>query len=142
MRLLIITLTIIFVSFGASAKNTGGVEQYYKFCKPYVANGLSTKGMTEDQVIEFLICNNVLVVLMKRGDMNCKLLNGLRKQGDINDKQFSFLSMLTANEYVSPNPLITSFVTFAENNPDKWNKTLVGSTFDFLNRKFPCKLDK
>lgn len=140
MKLLITTVTMIFISFGANADMKGNVEEYYKLCKPYVANGLSTKGMRDDQLLDFAICSNVLVGHMIRGDMNCKLLKNFRNAGDINSKQFRLLSIAFANKYASLNQIVTSFVGYAENNPNVWRETLAGNTVQFINLKFPCKL--
>ena len=60
MKLLIITLTIIFINSGVFAKNSGTIEDYYKFCKPYQVNGFSPKGLSDEQYNMSLICNNVL----------------------------------------------------------------------------------
>ena len=141
MKKLLLILTFVLFSFSASA-NDGTVEDYYKFCKPYQANGFSPEGLTSIQKTKSLLCHNSLVNLMKRGQLNCVILNKLRKNNEINDDQFLRLSSLIANEFVRPNPLITTFLNYAENNPDHWEAHISESTFYFLNKKYPCKYKK
>ena len=142
MKLLIITLTIIFINSGVFAKNSGTIEDYYKFCKPYQVNGFSSKGLSNEQSNMSLICNNGLVTLMKKGILNCDILNYARKDDSIDDKQFNLLSTMIGNGFVKANPLITSFIKYAENNPEHWSKDITFATYHFLSRISPCKLHK
>ena len=46
-----------------------------------------------------------------------------------------------ANSQAHAHAVITSFIKFAENNPDKWTTDLTYYHRDFLSSVFPCKLN-
>ena len=133
MKILITTLTMIFTSFSASGKN---VETYYKYCKPFQTNGYSQKGLTEDNSVKAIACIHALTPLMDVGFSNCNVLSIYRKNDYIDDAQFEILALGTANNLVSTFQLITSFISYAENNPDKFKQPIGEAAGYFLKMKF------
>ena len=139
MKLFFTTLTIIFISFGANASSIT-VENLYKRCKPFQNNGYTFEGLTLPQKWEARICKDVLSSLALKGTASCHMLNILRKNQEITNKQFVRLAKLTANAPSIGNPVITSFLKYAENNPNDWGLRVPVITMKFLSSDFPCKI--
>ena len=137
MKLLITTLTMIFISFGASAFT---VEQVYKNCKPYQNNGFTIENLSLSQKQNALACVTYLRGLIDRGVTNCYYFSQLKPY--ITKDMIKKLSGLLANGEVSNNAVITSFINYAENNPDTWKHSPSTYSKRFINDKFPCTFDK
>ena len=141
MKLIITTLTMFFISFGASAMS---VEELYKDCKPLQNNGFAFETLKRNQMEAALACTAYLNGLADRGYVNCRHLKALNKNKNIlfDKKNLEVISSITANAKFSNNPLITSFINFAENNPQKWKFAPYNYASQFIGKMFPCKLDK
>ena len=140
MKLLITTLTMIFISFGAHAFN---VETLYKYCKPYQNNGFSWDNLSKSKIQDGIICISYFRGLGEAGYGTCDYFRRVYDRGLIDIKAFKTLSSLTANEkFGSVTQIITSFINFAENNPQHWKYSPYNYTNKYISEKFPCKLDK
>ena len=139
MKLLIITLMMFFLSFGVSADGKATVEKYYKYCKPLQNNGFELQGLSKKKQIGAIVCNNVLNSIKDIGARNCVALQELRKQKKINKKQFQEFSFYFANSNASTNAIISSFIKYAEDNPEKWDRPIYDASYYFLIDKFSCK---
>ena len=139
MKLLITTLAMIFISFGANALS---VEKLYKDCKPYQSNGFSTKNLSFEKQISSIACLSYLRGIRDKGDLNCKYLKGIKKAKAIDIESLRVLSLLLANSKASISSVITSFINYAENHPENWKYTPDTYSKEYLSDKFPCKLDE
>ena len=140
MKLLITTLTMIFISFGANALS---IEDLYKHCKRFQTNGFSLDNLSEVQQTGAIACSMYLRGLIDLGWKNCKSLRILKEEGLINPQAFEGLSKVTANKMnVKINALIASFNNYAENYSENWSYSPTEFSHAFLSDKFPCKLDK
>ena len=140
MKLLITTLTILLVNFGANAFT---IEDMYKYCKPLQNNGFDLDGLSKTKNVNATICLTYFRALKDFGARNCILLNQAEKSMEIPTSRVQLFKSLFANadEGVSINSIITSFNTFAENNTDKWNANPAYQHLLYLGKKFPCKQD-
>ena len=77
MKLLITTITIFFISFGASALS---VEELYKFCKPFQNNGFSLDNLSQNKVDKAFGCMAYIRGLAERGYVSCIYLRGFNKK--------------------------------------------------------------
>ena len=93
-KLVILSLTMIFFTFGASAINIGDM---YKNCKPYQNNGYKIEGLTETQAIESVACNAYFRALINTGVKNCQILNNELMQEGISNNNLLALGIVTAN---------------------------------------------
>ena len=139
MKLIITTLTLIFISFGANAIT---VEKLYKFCKPYQNNGFQFDNLSSVQKNNAVGCLSYITGMVDKGSGTCRMIKEINKKKLIDKKQLNFLSSLIANERAQINAIIASFNNYAENNTDKWKYTPGSYTYEFISKKFPCKLDK
>ena len=131
---------MIFVSFGANAFN---IEDLYKKCKPFQNNGFTLDNLNETQQQNALMCLSHLDALRKLGYKNCAYLKKAYENKMINITAFETLSSLIANDKDTQiNAVITSFVNFAENKPQKWKYTPSNYNEEFIGNIYPCKLDK
>ena len=64
MKLLITSLTMIFISFGANALT---IEQLYKKCKPYQNNGFEFDNLSPGQIHNAVACLSYIAGLTGRG---------------------------------------------------------------------------
>ena len=76
MKLLITTLTMIFISFEVSAFS---VEDLYKRCKPFQNNGFAFDNLSEDQMQKGLMCLSYIKALIDLGGKNCMYLKSAAK---------------------------------------------------------------
>jgi hypothetical protein len=128
---------MIFVSFGVSAFS---IENLYKICKAYQANGFSFDNFSKTQVSNSLACISYLRGVKDLGSKNCRYLKISKEQGLITLPAFNVLSGYNANkENININALIASFNNYAENNTDKWEYNPTSYSEIFLSQKFPCK---
>ena len=139
LKLAILSLTMIFISFGASANN---VEELYKYCKPFQNNGLTLDGLNIKQQRSGLLCATYIRAMIDMGGQNCVYLNEMYKS--TSDKiGIQVLSSFHANDRKAPlNAVITSFVIFAENNTSKWKYSPASYVKEFINKNHPCKLEE
>ena len=143
MRLLILILSMIFTSFGASAYS---IKVMYEYCKPFQNNGFQVKGMDDEGKIKGLTCVSYMTALKDLGITNCILLNQAKEIGA--DAQsgafdtFNFVKEYMASGEADKYAVIASFNKFAENNPDKWEYKSAAYFREFVSDVFPCKLDK
>jgi len=131
---------MIFISFGAHAFS---VETLYKYCKPYQNNGFSWDNLSKSKIQDGIICLSYFRGLGDAGYGTCDYLRRVYDRGLIDIKAFKTLSSLTANgKFGSVTQIITSFINFAENNPQHWKYSPYNYTNKFISEKFHCKLDK
>ena len=137
MKLIITTLTMIFISFGASALS---VEELYKFCKPFQSNGFSLDNLSQNKVDKAFGCMAYIRGLAERGYVSCIYLRGFNKKELFEKTELEVIASLTANDKGKVNPLITSFINFAENNPKKWKFAPYNYAYKFITNVYPCKI--
>ena len=140
MKLLITTLTMIFISFGAFGWSIG---ETYKLCKPYQNNGFEINGLSNMAQVNSTLCKTTFRMLINTGVRNCQIINLVKESNkDIKTNTLKVMSMMTSNSNADMNAVITSFINFAENNTDDWSSLVSWSQHKFLNNKFPCELKK
>lgn len=140
MKLLITTLTIIFISFGANASSN--IETLYKYCKIYQNNGFKFK--STDQLVELksVICQSEIRMMVHLGDKNCAILQEIYKNSTDKIKLEVFAKMAANGREQSISQVIMTFINFAEKNPQLWKDKVILHSKLFLGNKFPCKLKK
>ena len=96
MKLIVTTLTMIFIGFGASAIT---VEELYKDCKPLQNNGFAFENLKRNQMQAALACTAYLNGLADRGYVSCNHLKTLNKNKKIlfDKKKIFAISLITAN---------------------------------------------
>lgn len=143
MKLLITTLTMLFISFGANAYS---VKIMYEYCKPLQNNGFQLESMDNERQMDGLSCMTYMTAIRDLGVTNCVLLNVAKRSGaDAQSGTFDTFNMAKdamASGEADVNAVIASFNKFAENNPDKWKYKSASYFKEFLSDVFPCKLDK
>ena len=135
MKLLITLLTMIFISFGVKAME---IERLYKMCKPYQTNGFSSDTLSRVQQEYASICIAYLKGVVDIGFVNCLTLHGITKSIEIPSSVIGVLQKNANKEPSTYASLITSFINFAENNTNLWDKFVSAHTPKFLGNKFPC----
>ncbi len=143
MKLLITTLTMIFISFAASAYS---IEDMYKYCKPLQNNGFQIESMDEKGQINALTCYSYMTAIKDLGSANCGIL-GVAKRSGADGQSGTFDTFNLVKDYMASgkadtNAVIASFNKFAENNPDKWVYKSSAYVKEYLSDVFPCKLDE
>ena len=141
-KLVILSLTMIFISFGASAYS---IKTMYEYCKPLQNNGFKMKGLDEERQVNGLTCSTYTIALKELGERNCIYLNIVKEMG-ADDKSgtfdmFSMVKNTMASGKADVNAVVASFNKFAENNPDKWENKPSVHFKEFVSEVFPCKLD-
>lgn len=140
MKLLITTLTMIFMSYGASAAK---IELMYKNCKPFQNNGFNFNNLNNEQYETSLMCVSYFRGMLDLGYKNCVYLKASHKNKLIDYKTFETLSYIIANRRNSNlNAVVAGFNKFAENNTDKWDAEIGAYSHIFISEKFPCKINK
>ena len=140
-KLLILSLTMIFFSFGANAKvNTIG--QLHKDCKIFQNNGFELTRLDQVGIFRSTICATRFNTMLFEGQYLCIALNALYiKNVDLN--VLSYFAKLRANSGVEDaNQGKMTFINFAEKNPDKWNIDYQLLRDLYLGNKFPCNYKK
>jgi len=141
MKLLITTLTMIFISFGAASQNYT-VEEMYKDCKPLQSSGFNIKSIPQVAMMPTIACVKYFDALVTSGVMVCGSLIGMKQRGyNLNTIDFKSFRDLNSNGQTKTFPVIASFVNFAENNANLWKEKVALIKHQFLGTKFPCKLD-
>ena len=136
-KLAILSLTMIFISFGANAFT---VEDLYKRCKPFQNNGFAFDNLSNDQMQKGLMCLSYIRGIIDLGGKNCIYLKSALKSKWIDKYALQNLSPFIANDPDVPiNAAITSFVKFAENNTSKWGYSPSNYNDDFIGKDYPCK---
>ena len=139
MKLLITTLTMIFISFASNA--TLPIKEMFAHCKPLQNNGFKIQNLDNIQQINALTCMSYMRALRDVGEWNCFLLNTAKRRGtDTKSKGFQIAKTLMANANADVTAVVASFNKFAENNPDKWDKPIGPFSNVFLSAIFPCKI--
>jgi hypothetical protein len=142
-KLLITTLTMIFMSFGASAytANSYNIETLYKYCKPYQNNRFIFKGLDRYQIENAIDCTAYVKGLIDLGYKNCLYLRQVYKEKGIRMTASQILSDFIANETnVSINVVIKTFIKYAENNLKVWKYSPFNYTNVFLSKNYPRKI--
>ena len=139
MKLLITTLTMIFISFGASAVS---VESLYKQCKPFQSNGFAFENLSTKNVQNAIACLSYLAGMRDTGLANCQMMREYNKMKFIDKNKLEIISNLSANANVHIDQVITSFTNYAENNSDEWKYSPTVYASKYLYKKFPCTLDE
>ena len=141
MKLLITTLTMIFISFGASAKvNTIG--ELYKDCKIYQNNGFELTGLDQVGIFRSTKCAIRFNTMLFEGQYLCIALNALYKQ-NIDQNALNLIAKMRANSGVKNiDQAIMTFINFAEKNPEKWDSDYQLYRDLYLGEKFPCNYKK
>ena len=138
MKLLITTLTMIFMSFGANALT---VERLYKNCRPFQNNGFEFKNLSDTQRKNAIACMSYLAGVRDAGVSHCDMLGEYKKMNFLDKEKLTIVSELSANANPNIDQVITSFTNYAENNTNHWNNSATSYANLYLYTKFPCKLD-
>ena len=69
-------------------------------------------------------------------------MNQFNKIKFLDKDQIKVISNLTANKDASTEQVIASFTNYAENNTGEWKYSPFNYAFEFISKKFPCKLNK
>ena len=138
-KLAILSLTMIFISFGANALT---IEELYKQCRPYQNNGFEFRNLSESQNRKAIACMTYLAGIRDTGLANCEMMREYNKMKFIDKNKLEIMSNLSANANVLIDQVITSFTNYAENNTENWMYSPTVYASKFLYKKFPCKLDK
>jgi len=137
MKLLITTLAMIFMSFGAQAYK---IEKIYKFCKPYQTAGFKADSLNISEKEYASVCLAYLKGITDLGFLNCLTLSAINKNVTIPSNVTGALYRNTNKEPPTYAALITSFINFAENNTNLWEDFVTLHADKFLGNKFPCDL--
>lgn len=142
-KLVILSLTMIFISFGANAYS---IKVMYGYCKPLQNNGFNFENMEQGAQIKALTCYSYMTAVKDFGYANCGTLsvakrNGAEGQSGTFDT-FNLVKDYMASGKADADAVIASFIKFAENNPDKWKYKSTEYVKEYLSDVFPCKLDK
>lgn len=134
----ILFLLILFVfPFEVYANN---IEQLYKLCKTYQQNGFKIRSNKHSYQLNNVFCVSHFTAWVRAGKTQCDYLNVLQSQYPNTDQEiFEFLSTMTANKKVTISQAVTSFLNWAENNSNEWEKPPVVFKHKFLHKKFPCE---
>ena len=127
--------------FSSGANASISIEDLYKNCKPFQNNGFSFKNLSPSKRQKGLHCFSYLAGLRDKGNASCIFINEMNKDKDLDKINLELFSSLFANGDASINPLITSFINFAENNTDKWKQSVWVFSSEFIGKKFPCKIE-
>ena len=134
MKLLITTLTMIFIGFSAQAYK---IDDMNKHCKIFKANKFEVESSDNRIMNASIACSHYFRAILDGGQINCHALKMLKGIKDFNR---SLLASINANAAVTLPQAINSFLDWAENNEDKWHEGLMVYKTVFLHDKFPCKL--
>ena len=137
-KLAILSLTMIFISFGASALT---IEKLYKDCKPFQSNGFEFNNLDSNQIQRAIACFSYLSGLKNSGFTNCIIMREFNRIKYVDKKKLDLISSLLTNANVDIDQVITSFTNYAENNTEFWKNELSNYARKFISKKFPCKLD-
>ena len=142
-KLVILSLTMIFISFGANAYS---IKVMYEYCKPLQNNGFKIESMDNQGQIDGLECWSYMTALKDLGFANCRILNLAKKHGADDQSgtydTFNMVKDTMASGKADVNAVVASFNKFAENNPDKWKYKTAEYFKEFVSDVFPCKLDE
>lgn len=140
-KLFILSLTMIFMSFGANAKfmTTGEV---YKECKKFQNNGFNIKNKNNAMDIATgFSCLLRFKTMVEEGDILCLNLKLIYKR----EGEIPYLRILArrANSLITDiNQSIMSFINFAEQNPNKWDRWYQQDRYEYFGKNFPCNYKK
>ena len=141
MKLIITTLTMIFISFGANSMTVG---KTYNICLPYKSNGFDLNKMSKEHLIMASTCIGLFRGVTSLGHKNCSVFGALLNQDLlINKRTLKLFKEQLSNRYVSDiKAVIISFINFAEKNPQYWEEDFLEYADLFISSKFPCDLKK
>ena len=151
MKLIITTLTMVFIGFGANAGNIANVniDKLYDFCSIFKKNNFDFKNLNSIDRAKSTVCASTLSAFVNYGYGVCvrnKYVYNLhiqkKKLTNDNKSLITVLTQTSANNYVSTKQAILSFLNFAEKNPNSFDKYPHSFTPMFLGEVFPCELDK
>ena len=148
-KLVILSITMIFISFGASAYNSD-IGSMYGWCSVLKKNNFSFKGLDTEEFVEALVCESAMQSYVQVGANTCdniKIAHFASKRVAKNDQSkikvfLDGIAIDTANSFVSTKQVILSFLNYAEKNPNEFNDRLYIKRQEFLGKVFPCKLDE
>ena len=110
-----------------------------KCVTPYKVMGLIPKNQIQIKKVRGLLCTTFFRTLADAGFINCVTMKNLYKEKMIPPNDIEFISRLSANKIANVNAVITSFIRWTENNPDKFNKLAVTFKAEYLHQVFPCE---
>ena len=141
MKLIIITLTMIFIGFGASAK-TMSLGQLYKDCKIYQRNGFTLKKLQELDIYKSILCVSTFKTMINEGGFLCE---GLKQEHKLepNSKSLLFVAIMRANSIpIDVSQAIMTFINYAEKHPKRWDEPYQFFRNEFMSAEYPCDLKK
>ena len=145
MKLLITTLTMIFISFGANSSIKIG--QLHDFCSIYKSNNFKLNGLEGDDFAKALTCGIKFQRFIETGWQTCKTYNLFYKKSieknylSKSDKQLYYLmSQTTANKFITTKQGVLSFLNWADKNPKLFDKYSINYLGDYLINDFPCEI--
>ncbi len=152
MKIILAFLILILSNFKSYAYTA---ENMYKFCK--MSQKIEYASKSEKENISYedaslaIICDTHISSLLYSGIDNCRVYNEIlkisKKTVSSQGLKQSYLALeavkeTTANGEVSLRQAITSFLNFAEKNPDMWKYRTTALKMFYLGKPFPCILQK
>ena len=147
MKILITTITMIFISFGVLGDGTAwNVGKLYERCKIINDADFNFEELDKDKTAYSVSCISILITMMVEGEKICHSLKGTLKnlepsyvRGEILGRMLLFGNSLTDNQN-----LIKTFVKWAKNKQEFWKQPITNSQprMDFFGGNFPCKPDE
>ena len=140
-KLIFLSLTMIFISFGASAKlmTTG---ELYKNCKKYQNDGFQIKNKNDAmEIANAFMCLTRFKTMTEEGDILCMNLKMFYQR----EGETPYIKVLArrANSFITDiNQSIMSFINFAEQNPNKWDRWYQQDRSEYFAKSFPCNYKK
>ena len=141
MKLLITTLTMIFISYGTNAKSIT-LGELYKQCKIYQNNGFTFKKLEGMDMFQSILCVKTFNTLFNEGEYLCVALKN-EHQRKPNSKSLSNIAKMRANS--SPKDTsqgIMTFINYAEKHPKRWDKAYQFFRHEFMSYEYPCDYKK
>ena len=144
MKLLITTLTFMFISFGAIS-DVWKVGTLYESCKIINDADYILEKLDKNKKTHSVSCLSILITMMVEGEKICHSLKGTLKNLEPSYVRGEILSkmLLFGNSLTDTRNLIKTFVKWAKNNQEFWEQPITNSLprMNFFGGNFPCKPD-
>ena len=137
MKLLITTLTFMFISFEVLASSMG---QLYQFCTILKNNNYSVEGLDSSNKMKASMCASKFSSYATLGYRNCQFLRYAVRKNKITKESFIFLSQAMALGPINAKKLIPSFLIYMNMNPEFAKESTTLHLSKYGSKVFPCKM--
>lgn len=148
-KLVILSLTIIFISFKANASQIISVETLYDYCAIFKKNNFKYKGLDPSELRKSTICVERMIGYVEAGAGLCRNYNYFYKRfkeakilNDTHEHFFDLLEDTSGNQLIDYERAIKSYMSFVEKNTNLFRSLPFLHTTKFLSKQFPCKINK